>query len=175
MKRTVVALCVLGLVACSTPQTKRVTNVAETPLNDLNVAPEPIPEPLLKARRQPYREPNDPGCAGLAEEIGELVELLGPDFDAPRDKASRDMLERGSEFAGDAALSAFKGAAEGLLPFRSWVRKLSGAERYSKSVAAALAAGGVRRAFLKGMRTMMNCQPDSPVGAATDKPAPPSH
>ena len=175
MKRTVVALCVLGLVACSTPQTKRVTTVAETPFNDLNVAPEPIPEPLLKARRQPYREPSDPGCAGVAEEISELDELLGPDFDAPRDKASRDMLERGSDLAGDAALSAFKGAAEGVMPFRSWVRKLSGAERYSKSVAAALAAGGVRRAFLKGMRTVMGCHTDSPVEAAADKPPPPSH
>ena len=170
MKRTLVALCVLCLVACSTPQTKRVTNVAETPLNDLNVAPEPIPEPLIQARRHPYREPDVPGCAGLAAEISELDELLGPDFDAPRDKASRDMLERGSDFAGDAAMSAFKGAAEGVLPFRSWVRKLSGAERYSKSVAAALAAGGVRRAFLKGMRTAMACQPDPAVPASRETP-----
>jgi hypothetical protein len=170
MKRTLVALCVLGLVACSTPQTKRVTTVAETPLNDLNVAPEPIPEPLLKARQRPYREPNDPGCAGVSEEIGELDELLGPDFDAPRDKVSRDMLERGSDFAGDAAMNAFKGAAEGVLPFRSWVRKLSGAERYSKSVAAALAAGGVRRAFLKGMRTAMGCQPDPATALARESP-----
>jgi hypothetical protein len=37
------------------------------------------------------------------------------------------------------------------------VRKLSGAERYSKQVAAAIAAGTVRRAFLKGMAQASAC------------------
>jgi hypothetical protein len=37
------------------------------------------------------------------------------------------------------------------------VRKLSGAERYSREVAAAIAAGTIRRAFLKGMRQAAGC------------------
>jgi len=39
---------------------------------------------------------------------------------------------------------------DGVLPLRSWVRKLSGAERYSSEVAAAVSAGRIRRPFLKG-------------------------
>jgi hypothetical protein len=41
--------------------------------------------------------------------------------------------------------------------FRGWVRKLSGAERYSKQVAAAIAAGSIRRAFLKGLGQAAAC------------------
>jgi hypothetical protein len=41
---------------------------------------------------------------------------------------------------------AVQKAAEGVVPFRGWVRKLAGAERYSRQVAAAIAAGTVRRA-----------------------------
>jgi hypothetical protein len=43
------------------------------------------------------------------------------------------------------------------VPFRGWVRKLSGAERYSKEVAAAIAAGTVRRAYLKGLGEAKGC------------------
>jgi hypothetical protein len=170
MKRILVVLCVLCLASCATPQTKRVTEVAATPLNDFNLNQTPIPEPLVKAREQPYREPDDPGCAGLAEEIDQLDELLGPDMDAPREKRSQDLIDRGSEMAGDAAMNAFKGVTEGVVPFRSWVRKLSGAERYSSKVSSALAAGKVRRAFLKGVRVTRGCQPDTPAPAVQASP-----
>jgi len=173
MKRTFVALCVLCLTACSTPQTNRVSNVAATPINDLNLAQVAIPETLREARRRPYRPPDAPGCTGLTSEIEELDELLGPDLDAPREKRESDMVDRGSEMAGDAAMDAFKGVAEDVIPFRGWVRKLSGAERHSKKVTAALVAGSVRRAYLKGMRVAQGCPVDTPVQAATEKPATP--
>jgi hypothetical protein len=37
------------------------------------------------------------------------------------------------------------------------VRQLSGAERYSKKVAAAIAAGAVRRGFLRGLIAARGC------------------
>ncbi len=37
------------------------------------------------------------------------------------------------------------------MPFRGWIRRLSGAERHARDVAAAIAAGTARRAFLKGV------------------------
>jgi hypothetical protein len=42
------------------------------------------------------------------------------------------------------------------------VRKLTGAERYSKEVAAAIAAGTIRRTFLEGLGQAADC----PVPAA---------
>ena len=50
-------------------------------------------------------------------------------------------------------------AAEGVVPFRGWVRKLSGADRYSREVAAAIAAGTIRRGFLKGLGAAAACSP----------------
>jgi len=52
-----------------------------------------------------------------------------------------------------------RSTTEGLVPFRGWVRKLSGAERYSKQVQAAIAAGAARRAFLKGLMAAKACAP----------------
>jgi hypothetical protein len=59
-----------------------------------------------------------------------------------------------------------RGAAESVIPFRGWIRKLDGAERHSKEVAAAIAAGSVRRAFLKGVGQTLGCAaPAAPLQA----------
>ena len=60
------------------------------------------------------------------------------------------MIERGAN-------DDMRSAAEGVIPFRGWVRKLSGAERYSRDVAAAIAAGTIRRAYLKGIAQAGGC------------------
>jgi hypothetical protein len=53
-----------------------------------------------------------------------------------------------------------------VVPFRSWVRKLSGAERYSRDVSAAIAAGIVRRSYLKGVGQVRGCEaPAAPAAA----------
>ena len=61
------------------------------------------------------------------------------------------------EAGSGAAVGALQRTAEGVIPFRGWIRKLSGAERHSRQVAAAITAGGVRRAFLKGVRASRSC------------------
>lgn len=118
-----------------------------------------IPPVLLEAKKHPYALPKDPGCDGLAPDIKALDIVLGADLDVPPNPDDPGMIERGAVFIGDAAVGAVRGAAEGIIPFRSWVRKLTGAERHSKEVAAAIAAGIVRRAYLKGLGQAAGCQP----------------
>lgn len=130
-----------------------VSSAATTPLGDLNLVHGAIPAVLADAQKQPYRVPADVACVALAADVRALDEALGPDLDAPAAPGNPGLLERG----GDAAGSLLKNAAEGVVPFRGWVRKLSGAERYSKEVAAAIAAGSVRRGFLKGLRSAKGC------------------
>ena len=63
--------------------------------------------------------------------------------------------------------------AEGLIPFRGWVRKLSGAERYSKQVLDAITAGIIRRAYLKGLGQAKGCTaPAAPLPPSPPGPAP---
>ena len=130
------------------------------PLRDVNVLRTKIPAVLLEAMADPYRRPEHATCAGIAAEILPLNGALGADLDEPATNAD-DLMERGK----DVALGAMAGFASDVIPFRGWVRKLSGAERHDSLVTAAITAGGVRRAYLKGLGEAKSCPP----------PATPSH
>jgi hypothetical protein len=163
MKSLLVSFCALLLLsACSKPETTlapvpgRVVEAAETPLNDLNLVRTKIPPALLAALRAPYAPPGL-GCECLTAEIKELDAALGPDLDAPPGPSKHNLVEKGVTEVGNAAVGAVKSAAESLIPYRSWVRKLTGAEKASKQVTAAVAAGIVRRAYLKGIGQARGC------------------
>ncbi len=153
----VVLAVALVLTACAATDTSRVTDAAVTPLNDLHLVHAPIPPVLSEAQQQPYRLAVDATCVTIGLEVRSLDAALGPDLDAPETPSNPSLIERGGNAAGDAAVGALRRTAEGVVPFRGWVRKLSGAERYSRKVAAAIAAGTVRRAFLKGVSTARAC------------------
>jgi hypothetical protein len=165
------------LAGCTSGGAAGVTDAATAPLSDLNLVKAPIPATLLAAQKQPYAMPADANCAALAREVGALDEVLGADLDAPATPSNPGLIERGSSAAGTAAVGALRGAAEGLVPYRGWVRKLSGAERYSNEVAAAIAAGTVRRAFLKGIAAARACAAApvaAPAPASSTPPTPPA-
>lgn len=162
MKTCAIALLAFVLVACAAPEVSRekeFTQAATAPLSDLNLVNAEIPAALAAARKAPYAPPVDQSCAGLAAEVAALDSLLGPDLDTRATPSNPGLVERGVEALGNAAIGAVRGSAERLVPYRSWVRKLSGAERYSKEVAAAIAAGTIRRSFLKGLGHAGGCQP----------------
>lgn len=164
-------LCCLGLAwglaGCqtstpsSTPPTgsDKVAQIATTPLSDLNVVKVEIPGVLQDAVRAPYALQPALSCDSLLVEINALNEALGPDLDVPHNPQNPSALERGASAVGNAATGAVKGAVEGAIPFRGWLRKLSGAERQTAKVAAAIAAGAVRRGFLKGQGQVLGCKP----------------
>ena len=152
--------------ASAAPIDKRVTDAATAPLSDLNLVRAKIPPALLAARHNPYMAPSEQGCAALGNDVQALDAALGPDLDAPRYDASPGLIERGGAEAERAAFGAIQSAAEGLVPYRGWVRKLTGAERHSREVASAIVAGGVRRAYLKGIAHALGCTaPPAPLRA----------
>jgi hypothetical protein len=158
-----------------TPMGKQLAGAVTTPLHDLNLLRAKIPAALLAAHKAPYAPPVEPGCEGLATEIRQLDAALGEDLDAPSKPGHRNLLEQGRAVADDAAVGAVRHAAEDLIPYRGWVRKLTGAERYSHLVTAAIGAGIVRRAYLKGLGEARGCQaPASPQRPATLPPVAPS-
>lgn len=143
----------LLLGACASSSQNKVAAAATTPLSDLNVVRAEIPDVLKAALAAPYAVPVDASCGGLAAGIRALDEVLGPDLDAPHTGGNPGLLERGE----DAATGALQRTAEGVMPFRGWVRKLTGAERYARQVSAAITAGGVRRGFLRGLAAAKAC------------------
>jgi hypothetical protein len=170
-----VLLPAVGLTACVTSSTKAPERVQTTsqaerenlegavgaPLRDLNVLRTKIPPVLLEAMSDPYyRPPGKLSCDDVAALLKPVDDALGPDLDEPGNE--RDGLvkrELGTAFG------LVAGASSGVIPFRSWVRKLTGAERHDSYVQAAITAGAVRRGYLKGLGEARGCSP----------PATPSH
>jgi hypothetical protein len=140
-------------VACSSSGPgQTLGQAASTPVKDLNLTRADIPELLKAAKAAPYAMPAERSCPALAEQVRALDTLLEPDWDAPPQPKGSN-TDRATEAAGGALVKA----AEGAVPFRGWVRKLSGAERHSRHVGEALDAGDARRSFLKGMAKGQGC------------------
>lgn len=171
--RSIIALCVAGAAALAAGETmaqvktadeikrESLQGAATTPLRDLNVLRAKIPPVLLEAMADPYaRPPKGYRCADLITLVKPLDDALGPDLDRIRVE-DEDFLERSRE----TALGAAADLAADAIPFRGWVRKLTGAERHDRLVRDAIISGGVRRAYLKGLGEARGCNP----------PATPSH
>jgi hypothetical protein len=160
MKSLVAWIAAVLLAACTSPPGAKppasTAGAAEqavaTPLHDLHLVRADIPPLLQAAALAPYAMPSDSGCAALAADVQALDAVLGADLDVKAPPSDPGLIERG-------ATDALRSAAEGVVPFRGWVRKLSGAQRYERNVAAAIAAGTVRRAFLKGLAQAGGCAP----------------
>jgi len=137
---------------------------ATAPLDDLNLRRQYIPTVLLQAEANPYDLRNLNQCTTIEAEIARLNEALGPDTDEPPSPDGSFLSERAADAAAAAALDAIRNAATDLIPGRSWIRQLSGAEQHSRQVQSAIQAGRMRRAFLKGTGMQRNCAPPAAPG-----------
>lgn len=151
------AALALLLAGCASNDQALVADAVTSPLSDLNLIQTKIPPVLLEAQKQPYAVPAEATCTVLVAEIGELDAALGADIDAPAASSDPTLIEQGAGEAKNAAVGALQGTTGNILPFRGWLRKLSGAERHSRKVASAIVAGTIRRAFLKGLRISRQC------------------
>ena len=146
-----------------------VTNAVISPLYDVNILRTKIPEVLLDAVDSPYSLPNPMTCAEIAARVRPLDEALGPDLDMDSNGDDTSLIEKGH----GAALHALGDAASGVIPMRGWVRRLSGAEQHDRYVRSVIVAGGVRRAYLKGLGQTLHCRPPAaPAPIALNHVAP---
>ncbi|TIX50234.1 hypothetical protein [Alteraurantiacibacter aquimixticola] len=136
-----------------TDTTPSVMDVAMTPLSDLNLAKDPIPQVLLTARAAPYAGEGLNSCTAIRSEIGNLDAVLGDDFDT----ASPDEREFTPTGVAQRVVGMF-------IPFRGIIREISGANSHEYQFREAIAAGLMRRAYLKGKGQEMGCPyPASPA------------
>lgn len=122
-----------------------------TPLDDLNLRRQEVPESLILARSAPYSTDGLRRCSAVIEQIDALDEALGPDVDQPAPATGT------GDQAANAALDLVRNTATDFIPLRSWVRRLSGAAAHDMQVQAAIRAGLVRRGFLKGIAQQRRC------------------
>jgi len=143
----------------STQTRPNLRDAVTAPLDDLNLKQTEIPDVLKRAVASPYAMDGLTRCEPIAAEVGRLDAALGRDLDEAPPPDDRTRVQKVRQAAGDAVAGAVEKETRSVLPFRGWVRKLSGAERRDKRVAAAINAGKIRRGYLKGAGMRMNCAP----------------
>jgi hypothetical protein len=165
------------LAACQTADTMGqgagevragIGDAISAPLEDLNIKRTPIPPVLVRAETNPYAIGGMDHCEAIAAEVGSLDDALGPDADIP--PADRTDSQKDADKGAKMALGFVHSAAESALPFHSWVRQLTGAERHRRDVQTAIKAGEQRRGFLKALGMSMDCAP--PAAPSWFKPTP---
>jgi len=141
------------------------------PLQDLNLKRVRIPQILLDAMQRPYDLNGLDRCDAIADEVRKLDTVLGADLDEPPPPPDKSTMgQKGGRMANNAAVGAVRGATRSVIPFRGLVRQMTGAEQHDKEVNAAIQAGKVRRAYLKGVGMNKNCAP--PAAPAWFRPKP---
>ncbi|MFC3097632.1 hypothetical protein [Alteraurantiacibacter palmitatis] len=161
--KAAIAACVIGALLASSPaaaQRRPVTDpdasvrdVAMTPLSDLNISRDPIPDILLAARAEPYSRRGIAGCDDILRAVAGLDAILGQDFDivAPEER-------------GVSVTNLAQRVIGSFIPFRGIIREISGANAHEFEFREAIAAGLMRRAYLKGIGQEMACPyPASPA------------
>lgn len=132
-----------------------VTDAAATPLRDIGLIKPEIP-PVLRDLSYPYNTGSlAAGCPAVAYEIGQLDAVLGGESFQPG--PDRNIWDRGGDYAEDQAVDAVRDTAQDLVPFRSWVRRLSGANKAERDALRAVANGQQRRTFLRGYGASLGC------------------
>jgi hypothetical protein len=130
-------------------------SIVTQPFNDFNLVRTEIPERLQRVVGATYSIPSPLDCNELATELAEFDQMLGPDIEMKPKVSSEPII--GMEAAERTARNAARGAASSWIPFRGFVRELSGAERHARALKEAVLAGMLRRAFLKGLRLKLDC------------------
>lgn len=183
--RLALAVLLLALAGPALAQTDQGTmqqhdtfrDAATAPLEDLNLKQKSIPPVLARAVADPYDVTGLNRCEPIAAEIGRLDAALGPDLDEAPPPDNRSKGKKVADAAYGAGVEGVRETTRDVLPFRGWIRKLTGASKHDKAVAKAIQSGGVRRGYLKGVGMRMNCAPPAapswfvPV-EAKPKPAP---
>ncbi|HSV03526.1 MAG TPA: hypothetical protein VLI41_10000 [Phenylobacterium sp.] len=124
---------------------------------DLGLLGPRIPDVLKRAAADPYAPPAAPACVTLPQELAQLDALLGPDINPPKARTFSP-----TDWVGH--------AIRGAIPYRSYIRFLTGADRKEKALSRAAMAGWARRGFLKGLAAKLDCP--SPVQTAEAAPPP---
>ena len=134
-----------------------VKGVAEQSFRDFGLMESRIPAVLLEAMADPYARLTPATCDRLSAEISRLEAALGPDLDAPINTQRLSNMQRGKGQARDASLDALRSTVQNYIPFDGYIRIVSGAAHHDHRVLAAIQAGSMRRAYLKGMGEMEHC------------------
>lgn len=126
-------------------------DIASQPARDIGASKVEIPPVLVKASQDPYGLAGLKSCKQIGGAIGDLTQVLGPDF------------QRGASYkenrAAKLAEAGGKTVVNSFIPFRGLVREVTGAAPADRRHQAAVEIGYARRGFLRGVYLARSCRP----------------
>jgi len=147
-----------ALSSCATGRTadtrRGITDAAYTPLRDINMIRPEVPL-LLRNLEYPYSTATLTSCAAVLDEIHQFDSVLGPESYAAG--PNRNIWDRSGDFMEEQTIQAAQNTAQDIIPFRSWVRRLTGATAADREALRAFANGQQRRTFLRGYGASLGC------------------
>lgn len=126
-------------------------NIGTKPLKDFNIIKPKVAPEIERIMAAPYALTGIKTCAQFRTAVNKLTAVLGPDVDSPQ-------TQKSDKSPAEVALGLGESAAGGIIPFSGIIRRLSGAEARQKYAQAAIYAGSVRRAYLKGTARAKGCK-----------------
>ncbi len=128
-------------------------NIATKPLKDLNIVKKEVPPALEAMMEDPYSLKGLKTCRQFSDEVKKITGFVGPDVDSAEARADRK-----SQTPAEFAFGATEAIAGSLIPFSGVIRLVSGAKKREQFAQAAVYAGAVRRAFIKGTSRSKGCK-----------------
>jgi len=128
--------------------------VALTPLSDINLRKQRIPEKLTQLQT-PYDFVPDQSCPALVADIQNWDEILGPDMDSAIYE-SRDA--KGKRKTRETTLDVAEAGVGSFIPFRGLVRAATGATKHENTIRREYRKGVARRAYLRGLAAAQRCR-----------------
>ena len=135
---------------------KTLTDAALAPLTDLNIRRRVRPEILMRlADEDVYHIDDNAGCEWYDVRIQELDDVLGDDYDAP--KEDKSTLKKIGEGGHSVALYGIASTTSSPIPGRGIVRVLSGSKARKRETRKIYQKGVARRSFIKGVAVSDGC------------------
>lgn len=147
-----------------------VVDAAASPFRDIGLVRPEVPR-TLQGLKYPYSSTNlTLGCDQVLYEIGQLDAILGAESFQPG--AERGISSRGLDAVEGAVLNAARDSAGDIIPYRGWVRRISGAAKAEKDATNAIIQGQTRRAYLRGFGAALGCLNAVPAPPPVTTPQP---
>jgi hypothetical protein len=147
-----------------------VVDAAASPFRDIGLVRPEVPR-TLQSLKYPYSQTNlTLGCDQVLYEIGQLDAILGAESFQPG--AERGISSKGLDAIEGAVLNAARDSAGDIIPYRGWVRRISGAAKAEKEASLAIVQGQTRRAYLRGYGAALGCLNAVPAPPPVTTPQP---
>lgn len=156
MKKTnilIILSLTFSIYGCSSTHNKNIGNALTSPLSDLNLVKNDIPNELINLNNENVTKINyDLNCENIFKEKNDLKNII-----FVKNDDDKSLINKSENLINNYATNSISKITQDSIPFRGFIRKITGAEKYNKKYLEAFKNGENRFYFLNGVEYSLNC------------------